>query len=338
MKHSKHIIIFLLAIILISGLSYKVYNQNLEINKLSKELEETITYYIETIENMEDKHREELWDQQHGYENIIYGDKYEDKLISDILGFDINNISEANKSKWFYYNKLDDDMKEVYETVLYSLVKQQECEVYLTDIKDDNDVWSFLEYIAYDHERLFWINYYEKGTIKYKKGKNLYTFKGQAYNELDSVDEIYKAWKQIRTYKEKALRNTDSLSKQEIEKHIHDYIIENTDYDSDNSLNKINQSIYSTVRGKTVCTGYGKLFKYICSEAGIECLCVKGKENVNNKTHLWNIVLMDENVYMVDCTADENTGNKMISYESYNKSLEYMNENYTIDENFNFFN
>ena len=64
--------------------------------------------------------------------------------------------------------------------------------------------------------------------------------------------------------------------------------------------------------GGVVCEGYSKAFKLLCDREGIPCVLVFGNFNDKDMTgHMWNYVLMDDNVwYGIDVTWDD-TDNKV---------------------------
>lgn len=89
---------------------------------------------------------------------------------------------------------------------------------------------------------------------------------------------------------------------------IHDYIIENSEYDEKLSNSSIYTSYGALVNNNAVCEGYAKAFKYILDELEIPCVIACGlARNSNGKTesHAWNYVKVDENWYAVDCTWDD---------------------------------
>ena len=103
--------------------------------------------------------------------------------------------------------------------------------------------------------------------------------------------------------------SVSKVSQYEIEKAIHDVVCSITAYDNDFDINNkemtrrdptYSQSAYSAaVLGKTVCTGYAKLYSMLCNSFNIECLCVGGK------AHIWNVVKYNENWYGTDLTLDD---------------------------------
>ena len=60
------------------------------------------------------------------------------------------------------------------------------------------------------------------------------------------------------------------------------------------------------VEGSTVCYGYASAFKLLCDRLDLPCWSVGGtSEGVG---HQWNIVCLDGENYIVDCTWDDTTG------------------------------
>lgn len=265
-------------------------------------------------------------------ENIrIYGEGYTDILLSEILGFDINNIEEANKDKWYYYNRLDEEQKRVYESVLINAIRQQKYTFSISGFTKD-DIWNFLKYIQYDHEKTFWIDWNAPSSLKYNTGSGEFVFTGQAYEQFKTTKDIYKAWCQIKNYKEMVLGNTEQLDKRQIEKRIYSYIATNTIYNINATMD---QSLYSTVLGETVCTGYAKMFKYLCNEAGIDCICIFGQFK-GGGYHLWNVVSLYDQLYMVDCTCASAVykENVYVLYNYLNNTIDYMDEYYIVSDYF----
>ena len=75
-------------------------------------------------------------------------------------------------------------------------------------------------------------------------------------------------------------------------KYIHDWIVDNVEYDNDNLENHDN--IYGTfINRKVVCEGYAEAFKYLLDKLNIPCVSVYGDgydNNGNVEAHAWNYV------------------------------------------------
>jgi hypothetical protein len=93
---------------------------------------------------------------------------------------------------------------------------------------------------------------------------------------------------------------------------IHDYIVNNAEYDYENFLsNTIPSESYSAygnlILGKSVCAGYSKAFQLFMDAMGIECITVSGEANgIGGKGgHAWNIVKVNGEYKHVDTTWDD---------------------------------
>lgn len=83
-------------------------------------------------------------------------------------------------------------------------------------------------------------------------------------------------------------------------KYVHDYLVENTEYDY--TLSKF--SAYDLLVNKTgVCQAYAYAFKHIMDKLGIECEYAESP----NMQHMWNVVKVDGNWYNVDCAWSNTT-------------------------------
>lgn len=88
---------------------------------------------------------------------------------------------------------------------------------------------------------------------------------------------------------------------------VHDYLVDNTEYDLAAGENIYN--VYGTlIDKKSVCEGYARSFKYIMDDLNIPCIiaCGIGKNSSGNaESHAWNYVQIDEQWYAIDVTWDD---------------------------------
>lgn len=81
--------------------------------------------------------------------------------------------------------------------------------------------------------------------------------------------------------------------------YVHDYIVDNIQYDESNSNNN---NIYGAlVLKNTMCIGYSEAFSRIANKMGYKTYVVSSEE----LKHAWNMVLLDGCYYFVDCTWDD---------------------------------
>ena len=129
---------------------------------------------------------------------------------------------------------------------------------------------------------------------------------------------------------------TDNMSDRDKIKVIHDYLIENTKYDS-------NRSDYNIITYESN-TAYGLLFEgyAICSGYSDAMQLFLNKFNIPNikiasKNHIWNLVYIEDNWYHLDLTWDDpllEDGREIIDYSYFLITTE---ELYSKDDNQHYF-
>lgn len=100
-------------------------------------------------------------------------------------------------------------------------------------------------------------------------------------------------------------------------KQVHDWILDNTDYDKDYSKEVENKtfrgydyqdiSYGSIVNGKAICSGYARAFAYYMHRLGIPCVVMVGY--AEDEYHAWNLVKIANKWYYVDTTWDDSSAN-----------------------------
>ena len=102
----------------------------------------------------------------------------------------------------------------------------------------------------------------------------------------------------------------DGLSDYELELRVHDFLIENTEYDASVKVNDLDDNdpdIYNVygalVNRKAVCEGYARSFQLLMNGLGVECVGVMGRGE--SELHIWNAVRLGSKWYSVDVTWDD---------------------------------
>ena len=91
-------------------------------------------------------------------------------------------------------------------------------------------------------------------------------------------------------------------------KMVHDYLVENIEYDTSLSQSNIYNVYGALVNGRAVCEGYARSFKYLMDELGIPCTLVIGtgtNSQGQTENHAWNYVQLNGTWYAIDCTWDD---------------------------------
>ena len=180
------------------------------------------------------------------------------------------------------------------------------------------DYQSAIEALLYDNPDIFYLNvtnmYLNIETItkitgiKYNVFINNKEKTSYLANGFYNKEDIDIAQIKINDEKNKILELVNGKSDYEKLKIIHDYLIDNIEYDTtllgDNIYN-----IYGALVNKIcVCEGYAKAYQYLLNEIGIENVIVIGTgTNSRNETenHAWNYVKLNDNWYAVDVTWDD---------------------------------
>ena len=176
---------------------------------------------------------------------------------------------------------------------------------------------SAIEAYTYDNPDVFYLSpnkmYLNIETTT--KGKNVtynvYINSGEEanylINEFSSKEQIDKAMNQIEQIRNQILQNRSEDTYANI-KMVHDYLVENIEYDTTISKDNIYNIYGAMVNHEAVCEGYARSFKYLMDAFGIPCTLVIGKgTNTEGKTenHAWNYVQIDNKWYAVDSTWDD---------------------------------
>ena len=122
----------------------------------------------------------------------------------------------------------------------------------------------------------------------------------------------------------------DNMTAKDKIKVIHDYIINNTEYDSLKTSN-INDTTYKSntaygvlIEGYGICSGYSDAMKLFLDRLNIV------NYKVSNDQHIWNLVLLDEEWLHLDLTWDDPVSDKNVTRDNYflisTKNLEMLDD------------
>ena len=125
--------------------------------------------------------------------------------------------------------------------------------------------------------------------------------------EFSSKAEVDQAIAQIEQVKNQILQNKTGNTYEDI-KMVHDYLVDNINYESSLSKQNIYNIYGALVNRECVCEGYARAFKYLLDELNIPCIMVIGtgtNSQGETENHAWNYVQLDGNWYAVDTTWDD---------------------------------
>lgn len=294
------------------------------------------------------------------------------ELVSGNISVEVpkNQNSQSNNQNYinkFFYNQLNTNQKLIYDGLMQNkqYLKQGNYVINFKDIFTDtlskengadilgNDYQSAIEAFTHDNMDIFYLDVnkmylnIETMTKFFKTTYNVYisAAKDSNYlsNEFQSIEMIDNANISIENEKNKILNNLKGTDYQNI-LYIHDYLVNNIEYDS--SYKQIGSyTIYGAlVEKKCVCEGYAKAFKYVANCAGYDCELMQGtatNSSGQTENHAWNCIKINDVWYEVDATWDDpiiiggnGRTNNDIKYRYFLKGTNTFNKDHAIEYQF----
>ena len=176
---------------------------------------------------------------------------------------------------------------------------------------------SAIEAYTYDNPEIFYLSpnkmylNIETTTFGNSVTYNVYINNGNENNyfidEFTSQAQVESAISQIEQVKNQIIQNRSGNAYDDI-RMVHDYLVENIEYDTSLSQSNIYNVYGALVNGRAVCEGYARSFKYLMDELGIPCTLVIGtgtNSQGQTENHAWNYVQLNGTWYAIDCTWDD---------------------------------
>ena len=267
---------------------------------------------------------------------IIQNDPLED-IQSTSTSSNSNSSTSSNidysgvRVNKYFYNQLEDDSKEIYRAFeankenMKSGTYQIEFGTSLSNVLSQDGgsellgeyYQSAIEAYTYDNPDVFYLSpnkmYLNIETIT--RGSNVsynvFVNCGEQLNyltdEFSSKEQIDSAIAQIEQVRDTLLQRKTGDQYQDI-KMVHDYLVENIEYDTSLSKSNIYNIYGALVQKNCVCEGYARAFKYLMDNLGITCTMVIGQAvNSQGQTenHAWNYVQLNQRWYAIDTTWDD---------------------------------
>lgn len=231
-------------------------------------------------------------------------------------------------SSYSYHVLPDEGSRHIYErleTLAYSSVQEKEGHYILGTIsgeeKDIDFTQFYLGYRAFldDHPEVFWLNY---GV------DNMFAPSEYTVLSIYPSDELRTMKEEFCSSLENILDNVpQGLGQEELERYIHDDIIDNCEYDFDAldengmadleypNLYKAHSAYGVFVDRKSVCSGYAQAYQLLLNRLGIDCVPIYGQGTPlddymfeirrGSTDHQWNAVKDGSGWSMSDLTWDD---------------------------------
>ncbi|SDX53991.1 Transglutaminase-like superfamily protein [Ruminococcaceae bacterium YAD3003] len=211
-----------------------------------------------------------------------------------------------------YFAMLDGTCKNAYSQVYEELSAGNQKFEMRIEVNADQ-LTKAIDAILCDHPELFWLD----NTYGYTYDPSNGYIRELTFNFFDFADTPEKL-AAARAEFDAAVNSVVAQAMTyptlvERELFVHDYICENTEYDTNAPYH---QSAYSAlILHKSVCAGYTRSFQYIMQKLGATCYCVMGRtEGLSGQvvgatddsgSHSWNMILIEGQYYNVDCLWDD---------------------------------
>lgn len=286
-----------------------------------------------------------------------------------IGNIDISNTSQQDNtySDNFFYSQLSDSAKLIY-TELYKNKENLKTGTYTVQFGDafkdilsqengsdklKEEYQSAIEAFTYENPDVFYLDV-TKMYINIEMIKRLFTTKYNVYinsyqdsnylaEPFYSKENIDECQAQIEIVRDKILSNIEGKSTVDKIRYIHNYLIDNIQYDQTIQKDNIYNIYGALVQHVSVCEGYAKALQYLLSSAGIENIIVTGTATNNNgetENHAWNYVKIGNAWYALDVTWDDpiiiggGKINDKIRYQYFLKGSRTMDENHYLSNQF----
>lgn len=232
------------------------------------------------------------------------------------------------ETSYGFDNLSDKSLEELYYMIDEYTYNRRPLEFKIEGVYTDKQIFETLEAYKNDHPEKFWI----KTSYSYYH----YQDDTQVYVDYNmSRDKLDMAKKQFDTAVNKIVSQAPkNASDFELELYIHDYLIENCEYDyeasqTENIMANENDAYGALVDKKAVCEGYARAFQLLCRELGIDCINVTGSSQ--DELHQWNCIKLDDDWYYVDVTWDDSDGEALCREHNFmNLSTEQLTQTHKI--------
>ena len=257
-----------------------------------------------------------------------------DNPLDNIQGGSSNvgqvDYSDVSVDKYFY-NQLEEYSKTIYrafesnkenmKTGTYKIEFGNSFSDLLDTANGQEQLGSYyqsaIEAYTYDNPEIFYLSpnkmYLNIETTTTRTGNtyNVYINSGNQSNylidEFSSKSQVDTAISAIEEVKNRIFSNRTGNTYEDI-KMVHDYLVDNLEYDTSISRDNIYNVYGALVNRVAVCEGYARSFKYIMDEMQIPCVLVIGKGRNSQgqiENHAWNYVQLNGVWYAVDTTWDD---------------------------------
>lgn len=298
-------------------------------NVVSNNFIDSNTIALENENSVQDEKVSESYIEE--YDKILNSYKNLNQVNNETTVNNNTVYDSRNNYNKYYYNQLSDNSKAIYDAIynnkekLKSGTYSMDIPDYVTDILYESDgkeqlsksFQSAIDAIKMDNPGLFYIAFNkillitETTTRGNDKTYKLYLENDE--NDTYLVDNFNtqeiaeRAINMLENKRREILNNAIGTDYEKV-KYVHDWIIENIEYETTISKDNIHNIYGALIDGEVVCGGYAKAFKYILDGLNIPCIIVQGVATNSDgisENHAWNYVKLNGSWYAIDTTWDD---------------------------------
>ena len=272
----------------------------------------------------------------------------------EITNYVTNNIIKQEKQEELKYNDYAKKQDYKYVSIVNDLKinsKDEIKNIFYTILDSGTDSYSFycdsdyknctkdVEQFFNDKDNLSEINNFVHPYNSFKNIKISVTNYGKITLDITHIynkDEISVVNDQIDTFIKDNIN--DSMNNEEKIKALHDYIVNNTKFDTEieNSSDRLNSQSYTAygllINHKAICGGYTDTMAIYLDKINIPNLRISTNE------HVWNLVYLNDKWLNLDVTWDDpvtSNGTDMLMYDYYLIDTNTLLNKDTTQHNFN---
>lgn len=224
------------------------------------------------------------------------------------------------------YERLTSNEKKIYDEICL-LIEQGKTEFELS--YDEDDIGKVYYEVVGDHPEYFWLGTGYSYTARETNGVKNVSFRPAASDSADIAQRKLEMDSAVNAILTEANKKSSAYEKI---MYIHDYLVDNTDYDKQTAAvmdaSSASDKLYDAttaygglVKHNAVCSGYSAAFQLLAQKLGVPCGRTNGAK-IGGGSHEWNYVILDGDYYYIDVTWDDPQSDGD-AYETDNRTYDF---------------
>lgn len=212
-----------------------------------------------------------------------------------------DRLVDKNIDGNLYRRELTEGQNAIYSDILEG-AKDFQSKIYFKSEHTRTDLLKAVHAFCYEHPEYYWIN----PTINYYRYGTDDRVIGVDFKSEETRKERIETYNKINSIADECISHMRSMKLTEYDeiKYLHDYILSETEYDTEAENLWDIRSVF--INHRAICASYSRAYQYLMNRAGYECYFVSGMARGREyDRHAWNIVKYMGHYYWVDSTWDD---------------------------------